>query len=167
MKTEAERDRNEDPLTGEPGAHPVGVGLGTASGATAGAALGAIGGPVGAALGAVAGGVIGGYIGKGAAEAINPTVEDAYWRENHAQQPWASADTSYDDDYAPAYRLGYEGRARYGDSRWEDREPDLEREWDQVKGGSRLRWEQAKAATSAGWHRIEERLPGDADGDGR
>lgn len=166
MKNQAEKDRNEDPITGEPGAHPVGVGVGTAGGATAGAAVGAIGGPVGAVVGAVVGGVAGGYIGKGAAEAINPTEEDAYWREHHDGQDWATEDTTY-DDYAPAYRVGYEGRARYGANPWEERETDLEKDWEQTKGNSRLKWEQAKHATRAGWHRIEERLPGDADGDGR
>lgn len=166
MKTEAEKDRNEDPITGEPGAHPVGVGVGTAGGATAGAAVGAIAGPVGAVVGAVVGGVTGGYIGKGAAEAINPTLEDAYWREHHAEQDWATADTTY-DDYAPAYRLGYEGRGRYADSPWEAREADLERDWEQARGISSLGWEQARPATRAGWDRIETRHSGDADRDER
>jgi len=29
-----------------------------------------------------------------------------------------------------------------------------------------LKWEKAKNATRAGWHRVEARLPGDADNDG-
>ena len=28
-------------------------------------------------------------------------------------------------------------------------------------------WEQARAATRNAWHRVEQALPGDADGDGR
>ena len=51
-------DSNPDPITGEPGAHPVGTGLGAAGGAIAGAAIGTIGGPVGMAAGAVIGAVI-------------------------------------------------------------------------------------------------------------
>jgi hypothetical protein len=42
------KDRNEDPITGEPGSHPVGVGVGTAGGAAAGAAVGAV--PAGAPI---------------------------------------------------------------------------------------------------------------------
>src|SRR5262245_5133401 len=76
-------DTNEDPLTGAPGAHPVGVAMGATGGAAAGAAVGAVGGPVGVAVGAAVGGVAGGLAGKGAAEAINPSVEDEYWRENY------------------------------------------------------------------------------------
>ncbi len=46
-----ERDRlNADPITGEPGAHPVGTGLGAVGGAATGATVGALGGPVGAVV---------------------------------------------------------------------------------------------------------------------
>ena len=56
-------DANRDPLTGAPGAHPVGVGLGTAAGGmAAGAAAGAVAGPVGAVAGAVVGGIVGGLL---------------------------------------------------------------------------------------------------------
>lgn len=64
---------NRDPITDEPGAHPVGTGLGAGGGAVAGAALGAVGGPLGVAAGAVVGAVLGGLAGHGAAEAISPT----------------------------------------------------------------------------------------------
>lgn len=67
---------NRDPLSDAPGAHPVGTGIGAAGGAVTGAAFGAMGGPIGAAVGGVAGAVVGGLAGKGAAEAVNPTVED-------------------------------------------------------------------------------------------
>lgn len=165
MNSDKEADRNEDPITGEPGAHPVGVGIGTAGGAATGAAVGAVGGPVGAVVGAVVGGVVGAYAGKGVAEKIDPTVEAAYWNENHNSQDWASKETTY-DDYEPAYRMGYEGRRAGGNAKYEDKEGEFERSWDSVKGNSRLKWEQAKLATRASWHRIEDRLPGDADHDG-
>jgi outer membrane lipoprotein SlyB len=68
---------NPDPLTGAPGAHPVGTGLGAVSGAAAGASIGAAAGPLGAALGTVVGAVAGALAGKGAAEAVNPTEPGA------------------------------------------------------------------------------------------
>jgi phage tail tape-measure protein len=64
---------NPDPLTGTPGAHPVGTGLGAVGGAAAGASIGAAAGPVGAAVGTVVGAVAGALAGRGAAEAVNPT----------------------------------------------------------------------------------------------
>src|SRR5687768_6817048 len=89
-------DRNEDPITGEPGSHPVGTGLGAAvGGAAAGAAAGAVGGPVGAVVGAVAGGVAGGLGGKALAENIDPTVESEYWRSNYSTRPYADKSIDY------------------------------------------------------------------------
>src|SRR5439155_25975568 len=87
---------NRDPITGAPGAHPVGAGVGAAAGGATGAAIGAVGGPVGAAVGLVAGRVVGGLAGKAAGESVNPTAEDAYWRETHSTQPY-SAQRPYDD----------------------------------------------------------------------
>jgi hypothetical protein len=78
-------EENRDPITGAKGAHPVGVGVGTAvGGVVTGGVLGAAAGPVGVVAGAVVGGVLGGLAGKKAGEEINPTVEDAYWRQTIA-----------------------------------------------------------------------------------
>ena len=164
------KDANRDPITGAPGAHPVGTGVGAAGGGAAGAAIGAaVGGPVGAAVGIAAGAVAGGLAGKGAAEAVNPTAEDAYWRENYSRQPWAERNYTYDDDYQPAFRSGYESYARYGTAgkRYDDVEPELRSNWDRTKGRSRLDWERAKLASRAAWDRLERAMPGDADKDGR
>ena len=52
---------NRDPITEEPGAHPIGTGVGAASGALAGAAIGALtAGPVGIIAGSMIGGIAGG-----------------------------------------------------------------------------------------------------------
>jgi phage tail tape-measure protein len=67
------KDANRDPLSGTPGAHPVGTGIGAAGGAGAGAAIGAMAGPIGAGVGAAIGGIVGGLAGKGGGEAVNPT----------------------------------------------------------------------------------------------
>lgn len=66
---------NLDPITGEPGAHPIGTGVGAvAGGMAAGAAVGTVAGPIGTAVGAAAGAVVGGLAGKGVAEKIDPTT---------------------------------------------------------------------------------------------
>ena len=102
--TDKARDTNPDPITGKPGAHPIGVGIGAAAGgAAAGAAAGAVGGPVGAVAGAVIGGVAGGLAGKGVAEQIDPTAEDAYWRDEYPKRDYFDDEVSY-DELAPAYR---------------------------------------------------------------
>ena len=161
-----EPDANRDPLSGAPGAHPVGTGLGAAGGAAAGATLGAAAGPVGAVVGGAIGAVAGGLAGKGAAEAINPTVEDAYWRENFASRPYVTPGSDY-ETYAPAYKYGWESRDHFVGSSFDDVESDLGREWDRVKGKSSLGWDRAREAARDAWHRVERAIPGDADHDGR
>jgi uncharacterized protein YcfJ len=161
-----EKDANRDPITDAPGAHPVGVGVGAAGAGAAGALIGSVAGPVGSAVGAVVGAVAGGLAGKGVAEAVNPTAEDAYWREQYRNRPYYEQSVAY-DEYAPAYRYGWESRTRYAGKRYDEVESDLGRDWDRFKGKSRLNWEKAKMATSDAWHRVEEKMPGDADRDGR
>ena len=90
-------DANRDPLTGAPGAHPVGAGVGAAAGGATGAAIGSVVGPLGTALGAVIGAVAGGLAGKATAEAIDPTVEDAYWRDRYVSEPYYRDGYTYDD----------------------------------------------------------------------
>ena len=66
---------NRDPITGAPGAHPVGTGVGAAAGGiAAGAAAGSVVGPVGTVVGAAVGAVAGGLVGKGVAEKVDPTT---------------------------------------------------------------------------------------------
>ena len=167
-KTNADdRDLNRDPITDEPGAHPVGVGIGaTAGGAAAGAAAGAVAGPIGVVVGAAAGAVAGGYAGKAIAEAVDPTVEDAYWRDSYRNRPYYDQSVGY-DEYAPAYRYGWESRGRYGSQRFEDVESELERGWSKARSKSKLDWSRAKNATRDAWDRVERALPGDADNDGK
>jgi uncharacterized protein (TIGR02271 family) len=151
-------DENPDPISGAPGSHPIGTGVGAAGGGAAGAAIGAAGGPVGSAIGLVTGAVAGGLAGKGVAEAVNPTEEEAYWREHHARQPYSRPDRSY-DDYAGAYRTGFEGYARYASSgrRYEEVESDLRRDYES-RGSSAVSWDEARSAARAAWDRIDRRF---------
>ena len=162
---------NRDPITGAPGAHPVGTGAGAAAGGMAGAAAGtAVGGPAGTVIGAAVGAIAGGLAGKGIAERIDPTVEEAYWRENYVSRPYINKSYSF-DDYGPAYRYGIDNYARYPNRKFEDVESELSRDWQRAKGKSRLAWEDAKHATRDSWQRvsdaIERATPGDSDRDGK
>src|SRR3989344_2543988 len=74
-------DANRDPLTNEPGSHPVGTGVGAA-------------------------------LGGAAAEAVNPTEEDAYWRESFHREPYYVGGRTY-EQYRPAYELGWSSVGRY------------------------------------------------------
>lgn len=164
-----DRDLNRDPITDEPGAHPVGTGVGATGGAVAGAAAGVIGGPVGVAVGGVVGGVVGavvgGLAGKAAAEAVNPTAEEAHWREHYTREPYYEQGRSF-DDYGPAYRHGLNARLQHeGD--WDKHETRLGSEWDSARAGSGLSWDQAKPATQAAWERADRIRHGEEAGTGR
>lgn len=149
---------NRDPITGAPGAHPVGTGMGAAAGGMAGAAAGtAIAGPAGTVIGAAVGAIAGGLAGKGVAEMVDPTVEDAYWKESYAKEPYY-ADGKDFDFYAPAYRTGYEGRARYHGKAFEDVESDLEADYRKYSKNRDTSWDEVRPATRAAWDRIDTRI---------
>jgi uncharacterized protein YcfJ len=152
-------DTNPDPLTGQPGAHPVGTGVGAAVAGTVGTAIGALGGPVGGAIGAVVGSAIGGLLGKSTAEAFDPTVEEAYWRDTYASRPYAKSDLVY-DDYVSAYRTGYEGYDRYYSEgrQYDEVEPELQRGYEENYKDSKVHWDDAKHAVKDAWHRAEDRM---------
>jgi hypothetical protein len=159
-----DKSRNPDPITGAPGSHPVGTGVGAAvGGAATGAAVGTVAGPVGTAVGAAVGAVVGGLAGKGIAEKIDPTREDAYWRENHNRQTFAK-NRPY-DEYAPAYRVGYEGYGKYGvaGKTFEESEAELRRRYEAQK--ATLAWQDARAASEAAWRKFDSkpRPSGDID----
>ncbi|MDX2214096.1 MAG: hypothetical protein SFY66_12480 [Oculatellaceae cyanobacterium bins.114] len=163
------RDANLDPISGQPGAHPVGTGVGAAGAGAIGTAIGgAVGGPVGAVVGAAVGAVAGGLAGKGVAEKIDPTVENDYWRTNYSTRPYAESSYTY-DDYDPAYRTGYEGYSTYSQRgmTYTDAEPHLQTDYEQRRGKGRLAWDKAKHATRDAWDRVERAIPGDADHDGK
>ncbi len=157
-----DRDANRDPITGTAGSHPVGVGVGAVvGGAAAGAAAGSIAGPAGAMVGAAVGAVAGGLVGKGAAEALDPTVEEAYWKEHYATEPYYKLGRTY-KDYAAAYRAGYEGRTRYRAHTFEEVERDLEIEYNKRRTDNGPLWVEGRAPARAAWDRVERVIPSEA-----
>ncbi len=149
--------RNEDPLSGEAGAHPVGTGVGAAlGGAATGAVAGAVAGPIGAAVGAAVGAVAGGLAGKGVAESYDPTVEVEYWRKEYRKRPYYSEDFSF-EDYEPAYRAGIERRADGTNATWQDAEPEIQASWEKRNRQPGLSWKQARQAAQDAYNRVQTR----------
>ncbi len=166
-----EKGSNRDPITGAPGAHPVGTGVGALlGGAAAGAATGTIAGPVGTVIGMAVGAIAGGLAGKGVAESIDPTQEAAHWRDNYTSRPYVAAGSSF-DDYGPAYGYGVSAYGRDPRVSFAEAESDLGRGWSDARGTSTLSWEQAREAARDSWQRVsdsvERATPGDTDRDGK
>lgn len=174
LKSTTMRDIDKTDDTSRPVATGVGAVLGGAAGgiaggAAAGAAVGGMTGPVGIAVGAVVGAVAGALAGKGIASAADPVAEDAYWRDNYSDRPYAGG-LEY-DEYRPAYGYGVDAYTRYPNRTFDEFEPELGRDWDTKRGSSSLDWGRAKHATRDAWQRVsdaaERATPGDSDRDGK
>ena len=120
-----------------------------------GAAAGTVVGPVGTVIGAAAGAIIGGLAGKGVAEAMDPTIEYAYWRDNFADRPYI-ADGAKFDDYGPAYMFGVDSSTKFANRGFDDVEPHLEGDWEAARGTSSLEWERAREASRDSWERARQ-----------
>ena len=82
---------------------------------------------------------------------INPTAEEAYWRDAYRREPYYRSEFTY-EDYGPAYRVGYTGPVRRSGP-FEQIEPELKNDFDRVRGKSRLQWDEAREATRAAFRR--------------
>ncbi len=85
---------------------------------------------------------------------INPTAEDAYWRQAFEDEPYFQPGMRY-DDYSPAYRVGYTGPLRR-EGNFGSLDEELQQDWHRVKGRSRLTWPQARPAVRAAWDRVAD-----------
>ncbi len=149
---------NQDPITGTNGSHPVGTGVGAASGGLAGAAVGmALGGPAASVIGATVGAVVGGLTGSSAAEAVNPTSEEIYWRETFIREPYVTKGRDF-EYYAPGFRAGWEGRVRNDGRTFDLAEADLEAAYNLSKTEIDPKWVEVKPAARAAWDRVDQRI---------
>jgi phage tail tape-measure protein len=147
--------RNEDPISGEAGAHPVGTGIGAAlGGAATGAVVGMAGGPVGTVIGAIAGGVAGGLAGKAVAESYDPTVETSYWKDEYRNRPYYNSKYSY-EHYEPAYRAGWESYDAGTKADWQAREAAAREQWENEGGHTHMTWEEARNASQDAYDRVQ------------
>ncbi len=114
--------------------------------------------------------VIGGRTDEDTGESIDPTLEEAYWREEYLTRPYFEEGFTF-DDYGPAYGYGVESYSRHPGKTFDEVESDLADDWQRSKCKSGLTWEKAKHAARDAWQRlsdaIERATPGDSDDDGK
>ncbi|HYE03922.1 MAG TPA: DUF2383 domain-containing protein [Planctomycetota bacterium] len=98
----------------------------------------------------------GGAEGKGL---VRADIEESYWRASWQTRPYFRDDYTY-DDFAPAYRTGWEGYSRYGASggSFDAYESALRKDYENNRGTSRLRWEEARDAIRDAWDRVKQGL---------
>lgn len=156
VNTDTDTYSSEATHPGKRGDHPLGGAVGAAVGGMAGAAMGSPAGPLGVIAGAGVGGVAGALAGKGIAQSVNPTTEDAYWRDNYKDRSYIESGASY-DTYQPAYRHGIEGYTRYEGRNYQEVEPNLRSDWENSPNSGTLPWEKAQPATRDAYERLSER----------
>ena len=113
----------------------------------------AVGTVVGTAAG-VAAGAAQALVGKvPERKPVDPMAEELYWREHHASEPYFDGFNFAFEDYLPAWRTGWEGRAKYPGRTFDDAMRDLQQDFNWNRGKSRLLWDQARAAVRASFER--------------
>ena len=144
--------RNADPITDEPGAHPIEAGIGAAAaGAAGGLAAGAVGGPLAAAVGVAVGAVAGGFAGKHVGEMIDPTTDDNWLRENFKSRPYVEMGDEY-ESFRSAYRYGALIESRHGDDGLDLTDEKLQEEWEASEEAG-MPWSRACGAVKDGYDR--------------
>lgn len=148
--------RNADPLTDQPGSHPIETGVGAVVGGVAsGLAVGTLtAGPLGAVAGAIVGGAAaGGLAGKGIGELLDPTTEDNWIRDYFNRK-----DTQPTEDQLAAqrraFRFGLAAQARYPGKMFSEVETNLRRGWEE--SGETASWSNVADAVRAGFDRTVE-----------
>jgi hypothetical protein len=116
--------------------------------AAAGAAAGGVAGALGSAVKTLAGGLAK----AGGPRATDRTAEEAYWKDRYDREPYFLMGYGF-ADYLPAYRTGWEGRSRYPGKSFEEAENDLQFDYENNRGKSRLEWEGCREAVRAAWDR--------------
>ncbi len=164
-ETTSNPDAHLDPITKEPGAHPVGTGVGAGIGGTLGAVVGSPAGPVGTIAGAAIGGVLGGLAGKSAAESINPRREMDYWRAEFPARPY-SAGRRF-DDFSPAYWWTIDMYRTNPGWSYEQAEATMRDQWPLRREGSPLSWDEVRQASRDAWDRIASGLKQAGENRGR
>lgn len=153
-----EEDLNRDPLSGATGAHPLGTGAGAASGGVAGAVVGtAVGGPIGAVIGAAVGAVAGALAGKSAAEVVNPTAEETFWRETYIREPYYIEGKPY-EYYAAGFRAGWKGRVSHDGRSFAQAESELKADYNRNKTELEPEWQVVRPAARAAWERVDRNI---------
>jgi hypothetical protein len=83
----------------------------------------------------------------------DPAKEEAYWRKQHAKQPYADKNRSY-EEYAPAYRTGAEAAVKHAGKKFEEIEDDIALDYEKARPEEALPWDHARPAVKAAWDKL-------------
>lgn len=92
---------------------------------------------------------------KSDTQAIDLSVEEAYWKEKYKTRPYYTESREY-DDYAIAFHYGWESAAKPENAgrKFEEIEPELERHWSSYTDSNKNTWSDFKDAIRDAYDRI-------------
>jgi hypothetical protein len=92
---------------------------------------------------------------KSDTQAINLSEEEAYWKEKYKTRAYYNEGREY-DDYALAFHYGWESAAKPENAgrKFEEIEPELERNWSSYTGSDKNTWQDFKDAIRDAYDRI-------------
>jgi hypothetical protein len=85
-------------------------------------------------------------------EWVYPENEAAYWREQHAKQPYAK-NSSY-EQYEHAYRTGYNSFQKYPGKKFDEVEESVANDYETGKPDAALPWDTVRPAVSSVWDKM-------------
>ncbi len=90
---------------------------------------------------------------------VRADIEESYWRASWHTRPYFRDDYTY-DDFAPAYKTGWEGFNRYGSGgdTFDTYESELKQDYELNRGVSRVGWDDARDAIRDAWDRVKHGL---------
>ena len=83
--------------------------------------------------------------------------EDAYWRQHHSAQPYATTDYTF-EHYAPAYRAGVAAFSTYRGRNFEDFIDEVALNHERENPDSPLPWNHARHAVDAAWTKLSNEI---------
>src|SRR5689334_4237970 len=87
---------------------------------------------------------------------IDPAAEEAFWREQYRNEPYFTSDRDF-ESWAPAYRVGYEGRMRHDGKSFDELDSVLQQDYLRLQGND-MPWDEVRPATRAAWERVDQRI---------
>ena len=85
---------------------------------------------------------------------MNPTVEEAYWRENFKSRPYYREGLSYADTSRLIATDGKRRFARESQPRAGQAEADLQKGWENAMAATYRPWAKTRGATRDAWDRV-------------
>lgn len=90
------------------------------------------------------------------AYAIDDQIEEGYWKRAYLTRPYFDENLSFEKDYEPVYRFGWETRRWFYDRHFNDVEELLKQAWlRQFQGQTNFEWSLVRRMVLDAWENVD------------